>query len=430
MASEGVSNDAPVKYAGCILAIIGFVAAQFINLTLFTIASFIVTVQKVIAILFFPTSLFLIGRIRVSRYLLLFAAVLLNSYLIAHFIEMKFSAEMALAVITVLIGYLGAIVLYTALTYQHEFMSLFARVWIFFSTITALLTVFQAMGILPLFNVSPEKLSQRIAFSGLYRGVGLRDDPNFQALVLTIGIAFIQVYERKYRLILTLIVLSGVISTFSRMGIVTSILVILVYPFVLSTSIRRGRHIRTFLNSFVVIIALCSLVASLFLWGPYEIQAYLKQRYDETSDVLVRVIQRGNLVDRGQVLSSAVARVILARTSFLLALQNWIFGVGAYNTERIIYESSGIDQVSHNTYIELFLIGGISGIMSIIVYTVILVNSFRCKGRQDKKVHERTALALLCIIFGIIGLFLSLTYNSIIWLPLVIAIAIRKKQCI
>lgn len=429
MVIKRVKTGSATKLAdlGIWIVIVVFVVAQFVEVSLFSIGNIPITLQKALAAVLYPFSAILMGRIRVSRYMVLFALALLVSYTIAFLANAYLPPEAGSAFIVILVGFAGATVLYTALTLNGEkgFRRL-AYTWLTFSVITALITVLQAVGVFPFLTVPEEHLQFRETGVGLYRGVGLKFDPNFQALMLVIGLAFALSYVSTAwrRFVVVSVILLGIIGTFSRMGLILAVLLIIANPVVRALNGRRG-FARALVNVAVLILVVSVMGFALHVWAPPSVSEYLGRRFAEVWDGLI-ILVSGNSASSAEHLSSAETRALLAKAALTLALQNWTVGVGAYQTDRVIFEYVGIDNVAHNTYLELFLIGGIWGILSVLCYVVIVLRGLWGGGNCQFVAVQRNTLLTLTLAFAFAGMFLSLTYNSIIWLPIAIALATRE----
>ena len=413
---------------GAWIAIAVFVATQFVEVSLFDISNFPVTLQKVLALVLYPLSVILMGRIRVEGRMVLFALTLIVSYTMAFFVNAYLPPEAISAIIVVLIGFTGATVLYTAVTLNSEKnFRILAYVWLAFSVGTALITILQAVGLFPFLTVPDEYIKYREATAGLYRGVGLKFDPNFQALVLVIGLVFALFYVPRVwiRLLVTSVIFLGIVGTFSRMGLLLAGLLVAIKPAV-QVSSRSKSFVRLNVRLVSSVLAVFTIGLVLYVWGPPSFTEYLRQRFADIGNGLALLVS-GESASSTSHLSSAETRALLARAALALALQNWALGVGAYQTDRVIFEYAGIFNVAHNTYLELFLIGGVWGILSILCYAIIVLHGLRFKGCSQPAVLHRNVLLAVILVFAFAGLFLSLTYNSIIWLPLVMALAARKQ---
>jgi hypothetical protein len=424
MAGDRVAVPA-IRYSdvGVLVAIFAFVTTQFVDISLLSIGAFQVTVQKIVAVLALPLAVVLMGHIRVSRPLAVFALILLIAYCIAYVIRRDFSGDMVSGAITVLTGFVGALVLYTALTQRSDALAMLGTTWVAFSVCSSSLALLQAAGAIPLFNVPDEYLQTReaIGVTGLYRGVGLKYDPNFQALMLLIGLVFSQFYLSTHRLMVSFIVFLGIIATFSRMGVLLALMILAGAPAV--RGYIRGRSLSGVLvASGAALVLLVTIVSLTIALGPTSVRVYVVERADEVYQLMMSLLSgdvSGLLAD-GQ-LGSAYERFYLATSALVLALENWTVGVGAYRGPSAIFDFSGIEKPAHNTYLEFFLIGGVWGILALLFYAAFIIRRIWRLNRFGVLARDRCAFMLLVLTFVVIGFFISLTYNSLLWLPLVVA---------
>lgn len=424
MDSNRLTTNA-IRYSdvGVLIAILAFVTTQFVDISLFSIGTLQVTVQKTVAILALPLAIVLMGHMRMSRSLATFAFVLLIAYSMSYLINRDFSGDFVSGAMTVLIGFVGAVVLYTALTHRSDALLLFGKTWIVFSVCTAVITILQAAGAIPLFNVPDDYLQSRdvIGVAGLYRGVGLKYDPNFQAVMLVVGLVFAQFYLSRYKFLVTIVILSGIIATFSRMGVILGTLILAGAP-AIRGYIQRRSYSRMLFAS-VVLLALITMFGFVLVWvGPTSVRLYVSERVTEVLDLVTSLVTgdiSGLLADSQS--GSAYERFYLAVSAFLIGLENWAMGVGAYRGPAAIFGFSGVEKPAHNTYLELFLVGGIWGLFAVAVYVALIIRTLWRLNSFEKLPNDRCVFISLAWTFAIVGLFISLTYNSILWLPLVLA---------
>jgi hypothetical protein len=123
--------------------------------------------------------------------------------------------------------------------------------------------------------------------------------------------------------------------------------------------------------------------------------------------------------------TSAQGRAILFMTAMRLIASHWFSGVGVFQTNVMLGNASGLQNVSHNSYLEVVLIGGVWGIMFLAAYAYIVLAALRIRAMgRDALQADIEALVQVVIVIAIAGLFLSLAYNSILWLPLILALSI------
>lgn len=422
MAVKTLSIPWSATEAGSRLAIITFVAAQFIEINMFDIGSVTISAQKLFSLALLPLAILLMGKIYIQRQLVVLAGLISIAYSARYLSELNLDSNFISGNAVVLIGFLGAIGVYSALRTSNNGLSFLAKVWVFFSVFTAILTALQAIKILPLFTVPTEFLQARQATASLQRGVGLKFGPNFQALMLLIGLVFNRIYTSRNRLINALIIVAGIIGTLSRMGMVIAAFII-GYSYMFPASGKQKS-----LTTLAWRISLIGLVGIIFVAGFYFVdpgsaREFITDRFINAFISVQEFIQNNGVYPPGIHLSSAQERLVLARSAIILGVQNWTLGVGAYQTDAMIQAYSGIQNVAHNSYLEFFLIGGIPGIIALVYYGLILRSGLRVKNPRFNL--ERKSLRLLVYAFLLTAFFLSLSYNSIIWMLAVYAISLR-----
>lgn len=194
-----LSGEKYLKKLGIYLVIFIFVFIQFVEYNLFTVGNVPISIQKLLALIFFPFGLILIGKIKIPKQFTIFAVLLLNCYVLALFFQYHIillnSIYSALLVVT--IGYLGAIVVYNALRHHPNNLRFFAKIWIIFACITSVICILQSVGIFPYINLSAEGIGRLQINSFLSRGTGLKSEPNFQSIILFIGFIFSFYYQKK-----------------------------------------------------------------------------------------------------------------------------------------------------------------------------------------------------------------------------------------
>lgn len=410
---------------GVRLAIIIFVAAQFIELTLFSIGNFQVSVQKIAAALLMPLSLLMMQRVRIELRLFLGAGLMLLAFGAYDLIERSsISSDVLSAATTVFFSVIGAVVLCGALTRLSGTVRYLAQVWIFFAVFTAVLTILQAVRLIPLFSVPVEFRVMRKVNDFLNRGTGLKFDPNFQALMLCIGLAFAQVYVVRRKLILDGVILCGIVATFSRMGLLVALTVLMILPILRAPRRHLGRTVR---QVAITTILVSGIGYCVYRWGPAGLQTYLQARASDVTNSVQELLS-STLVGEGVHYTSAESRAILLTAAADLVTQNWFTGVGVFRTNQVLGDVTGIQNVSHNSYLEMLLIGGVWGGLFLGFYVINTVAALRVNNLGNLMLAgEVEALSQLLIVFGICGFFLSLTYNSVIWLPLALAFTIQFR---
>jgi len=405
---------------GAQLAIFIFVLAQFVEVELGSVAGVSFSLQKLLAVVFYPIALIWIRRLRIKSGLLAFALLLWLSFVLALLFNGKSEVLLSASLFT-LVGFLGAFVLYNALLVDFAAgMELLASWWIKFSIFSSLIAVLQMVGWFPLLTVPDSLESMRDVSIGYFRGVGFKFDPNFLALMLALSVSFILYYvPRGWRQVgYILIILIGIVATFSRMGL---LLVALQFAILLLGNLKKKSSLKIEFG----IVATLLVLSMVLLLSPAALREYVVTRAVDAVSFF-HVLFTGD-VPSGWI-SSAVARAVLLRAAFQAALEHWPTGVGALQTQDAIEALSGLVNVSHNTFVELFLIGGLSGLITILVYFFIVISKHWSLIRI--KTVEVQSILLISWTMVFAGIFLSLVYNSILWFSLVLLLAAHTARSI
>jgi len=401
---------------GSQMAIFAFILAQFVEIDLGTVAGITLSLQKVVALFAYPLALYWMRSARVNIVLLFFCALLGLSFLMPLLFIEK-TTDMLAASMLIITGFLGAFVLYNAVSYDLKAgMRFFATWWIRFSLLSSLIAALQMPGWVPLINVPEDMQNMRDVSTGFVRGVGFKQDPNFLALMLALTVTFIFYYQKGFRqqIIYFFIIVCGVFATFSRMGLLLiGLQVVLIVLF----NLRKKLGVRIALF-FVFLLPLLSFGVLLL---PREVQAYINER--ATGTLSFFVVLFSDKPPSGWV-SSAEQRAILLRSAFQAAQNAWPLGVGALQTASAIQKYAGFNNVSHNTFVELFLIGGFWGILTTLLY--IGVPFYKSFSLARNKTIEFQTIRTLVFTILLAGIFLSLVYNSLFWLPLVLPLSISS----
>lgn len=409
------------RLAGSYIAIVAIVAVQFIDLSIFSISDYPVTLQKLALVLVLPISVGLMRRIAISGSLYLMAAVVLGAFISSLIFQ---TGELGLAfstAATLLIQVAGAVIFLTALYQDKNNFRLCERAWVFFSVISAIVAIFQAVNILPLFTVHGSALADRqILFGHLVRATGFKFDPNFEGLMLSLGIGFAQGL-RRYKTSITFILLCGVIATFSRAALLISVGILLIAPMIFTkpnrTFLKRLALGAALVLAIAVSITVLSAQSSAF-------ERYINQRVDTLVSITVEMPTASSLRSHS---SSAEARLLLAEEAWETFINHPLFGVGAH---RLIDENQaalGISRAAHDSYLSLLATGGVFGLSACVLLITLFLRALLLLRRDQKS--RLTTSALSPVIFGFFlwCFFLTLIYVFIFWFGVALIVyAIRE----
>ena len=307
--------------------------------------------------------------------------------------------------------------IYNALIINNNIYVL-SKLWIYFSLVNSFINGLQTFRI-----INPHSRIDLIM--GFQRASGFRMDPNFDALVLIIGLTFILSFEKKYTFIKSFIIFLGILFTFSRMGIILY-LFIYIYYLIIRKRIYRFiikrktiYRILIFILFFIIILPITNNNTNI------QIMDIIKISLNRFDDIL-NLIKNNN-----DDLTSAKTRLMLRRSSIQVIRENFLTGIGAYRTSEIMFQEIGLPNVAHDTYLEFLLIGGFWGGLFLIYYLRLLYKNIKKLSKiKSSDVDELFFLKLNLLNFLLTGIFLSITYNVILWFPLIISVSIYNKNAL
>lgn len=408
------STGASERSYGPSIAIWTFCITQFADLSLGSIGDFQLSVQKLLGLLAYPVALVLMDRKRVPSGLKWLGIALIVTYSIAGIRTPELAEAILSADVSVLLGAISAYAVYLALRSRPSALGELSSAWTTLAVLTSIICILQLFGLFPFITVSPDALQSA---DDVVRAVGLKGDANFQALMLVVGLVTAQ-HLRSRRSLWTIVIFCGIVATFSRMGVILGITALGCISVLRSITRKDMRELYGKMLGAAVLIL---LVALLFSWiGPNWFTDYLTQRADEALP-LTDLLSAGYVDPSGyKHLTSTETRAALLFASFVIARENLPYGTGPFQSQFLIAEMVGLENVSHNVYMEWIITGGVFGIMPPLIYLVAVRRTMR--RIWSKKATSVAALLIpIWISFAFAGFFLALTYNSIIWLPMVLS---------
>jgi hypothetical protein len=223
---------------------------------------------------------------------------------------------------------------------------------------------------------------------------------------------------RSRRGLWTILIFCGIVATFSRMGVILGITALG------SISVLRSiknKNFREVYGKLIGAAALVLVIVLLLSWmGPTSFSDYLTQRADEAAP-LSDLLSDGYVDTSGyKHLTSTETRAALFFASFVVARENLPYGTGPYQSQFLMAEMVGLENVSHNVYMEWIITGGVFGIIPPLVYLIAVRRTLR-NIWSGRGAPIAALLAPIWVTFAFAGFFLALTYNSIIWFPMVLS---------
>jgi len=214
------------------------------------------------------------------------------------------------------------------------------------------------------------------------------------------------------------------------MGLVLFALVLFAGP--LGRAFTAGGVGRVLLRSVLIGAALVGVGVAAFLQGllPHVVQSYFADRFLEAWRALASFSITGSGVGvRTGELGSAATRLLLAAGALRLFLANPWVGIGAGRSKDLLVAATGVLNVAHNSYLEMAMTGGLAGIAFLVAYFLPATRrSHGAPGQGGDLRALRACSVALYAVFGLVFLFLSLQANSILYIPVVVALALDRRS--
>lgn len=427
MSPNGDRSASPNASNGAILIVTCFVACQFVDVTIATLGTFVLSVQKLVAIVVLPFGAALLPRIRFSPHLICFLLAMGLAFCVAPGLGGYESAALANTLVTLVLGFLAATIVYSSLASSPRPVVLVGRIWVAASIVTSLLAIGQVAGVVPLFAVAADSAQYREAVVGVQRASGLKEDANFAAMMLVVGMIFARYLpSSRTRIVAVWILAAGVAATLSRMGIILAIVVV-----IMTSEAARGpaRSLsQRILSRTATIVVLCGSLFTAFSLTSGNLRLYLDERTEDLR-VAATTLLTGQSSDVGAV-SSGAERAALFRGTLDVIRDNALTGVGPGNVPSALYQTVGLNKPAHNTYLETAAVGGIFGLLALITYALLVASCLRRASRMSQDTRQKgvAQIRLLCLCVGVMAAVLTLTYNAFIWLPLIMAAVLTASE--
>jgi hypothetical protein len=411
--------------AGARLIIATVVFCQFVDIHVGQLDNIPLSGQKILAVVLLPVGVALVGALGVPKQLFYLGVAFCAAFSASwhwrglHLDGMTGSAP-------VILGVFAACCLYTALNAIPDGYARFARYWVLCSVASSAVMPFQMLGYLPLPSAWEQNGPTTRALGTAWRASGWKSDPNIQSLMLCIGLGLALVYCNRRQLIYVTVIFTGILCTFSRMGLLIAACIMGASVSVMRRALPYPRRRDGAARARRIILG-----AALLLVGFSLLQArsavYFRERISEALRIGGGLLTGGTVRETGKLLSSTETRSILLWSGMKAAVEAWPLGVGAGNTEQAISRESGLAGVSHNTYVEIALIGGAPGLVALGTYLFVLFGSTRDYGNAaDIRRATLATRVVVCVFLGA-GLFLSITYNSLLWIPPALVLSLRGR---
>lgn len=425
MSHRAPSTRRPDSDLGARLIIACFILCQFVDVTFGTVDGFVISAQKLAAIVVLPLGAVMMGRVSLPPRLWLCVGLAVVAFSTGPILGGTNGESMVGAIVALVFNGLAATLVYSALLTARDPFRVFGTVWIWCAVVSSLVAIGQSLDLLPLFTVGTEALGRRVAIVGLSRATAFKFDPNFAAMVLVVGLLFLRFRPRSpRRTLFTIVVVLGTAATLSRMGLIVAALVL-----VLTASEggavtgSRATHIVRRVGAIAAVA--CAGVAA-YVLSTGALRAYLDERSTDLQSGL-QVLLGGPGATTGT-FGSATERAELVEATGAVIGDHWLTGVGPNNLQLMLSQTLGIDKGAHNTYLETIAIGGVFGLLLLVTYLAVCRNCLKTASRLGTtRPQELRMVRLLCWSVALMALVLTLDYNGFVWMPLTLCLALVDR---
>lgn len=239
---------------------------------------------------------------------------------------------------------------------KPEILFLLTKIIIFVETYIAV-NQYRGISLTEIFPFIESSVIQKTIIIGdYYRASGSFEDPNYYSLYMAILAANLLFYTDKFSgKFFFFIALVGITLSFSRMGIILMVILIIIY---LSQRIR--------LKNVLVIFTILSIIIT----GMYVFKFF--DNYHNYSLV-------DNILYRFETGGTFQLSVIDYYFKDIMNISNLLFGLGFQNFEYALAEQTGIFLVAHNQYIQMIADIGIIGLSPLLILIFIFIKKYKLK---------------------------------------------------
>lgn len=365
----------------------------FTSFNFITIGSFVLSLKKIIVFLSIIFMLFKVKNFSIDSKIIIYSIFFIIILNLKNLINFNFDISAIISIfpniffVTLLIKYLN----------ENSLNNFFLKTWIFYGLVMSFLAILQTLGLAP--QVQDQVLGlysenyysvDKLNSSSLNRATGLFIDPNFFVVYLLIASVLNRyIIKNKYY---ELLIFLGILATFSRMGLI-------IYFF---TYLFSNNMLHTIKYTFLLTI---SFILMIFIL-PESFTFFATDRFLEIFNLQSYLTY--NLFDSIDT-NSTIARFLTLIAAKDIFLQNIWFGIGIGNIRDIYEIYLGFSTVTHNTFIEFFIISGIFGL---------ILNFYLIKYLLQAMLSDSIIKKQISVIFLISFSLLSTITNLMLFFPI------------
>jgi O-antigen ligase len=389
-------------------------AALYIDMDLFSISGVVISIHKLIALVGFPAAIALMSwsKIHIDARIVLFGILMGITFSLFYLLTLTFDERFFSGILQVGISGAAAVLIFSALANDQNAFRFFMVTLIIFAAVSSFITIIQFMK-----NISnTSSFSAGLAASTSFRVSGLLLDPNYQSAALLLGAAALFSLTKTILIVPIFLLLSlGILCTFSRMGLITLVILILLSPLFLP---RPNKKFKWHSWSLWIIY---SLAATVLLLHPEGLGKILLKRFAVVFEIINNIIP-----SKGASLLQD-ARIKLFYNGFLGFIEYPLSGIGIFNSNDFMAASMGRPIALHNTYMEFILSGGIWGILLLVFLYGSFISAVKNGPIESLTRLNHHFLILFGIIYSIVSVFLSYHLDITTWLLLVLSLHYRDR---
>ncbi|MEE9269098.1 MAG: O-antigen ligase family protein [Candidatus Krumholzibacteria bacterium] len=287
-------------------------------------------------------------------------------------------------------------------------LDLFALV-IFLGSIASIILGVLAIIVVGLAEVDVSAIGQ---YGGIIRFGGTHPNANAAAVYMISALpmgAYLMIRQRRmlYRVAIglgILVLFAGAVFTFSRQGIFSLVFI------VAAILVREARSRKIYVTAFITVFISILLTPSLYWMRILSIGDYLAGRSTDWSIML---------------------RITALKKAWSLFLENPLTGVGMNNFVVRAGSDLFVKIGPHNMYLEILVGMGVVGFLSFLAVHFSAYRAFRrvMRGRSDRndRVGRFAFYLLLAYLATLIsGMFQSITFYYLVWLPVAGGLAVDR----
>jgi O-antigen ligase len=260
-------------------------------------------------------------------------------------------------------------------------VSAVVKVFVFVAALGAIFAIFQVLGLAPdsLFIGSEDAKSLTVEEG---RGAGFWINPNNCGAIcgLSLFLSLTFPFKSKYvNAALRLIILTGILATLSRGGILGFMLGGTVYAI---TAQRLWLLIKVFAG--MILFVLATILAIGYLAPKSEAIAYRLERIEE--------MLQGNVAG-----DATASRTYVWKKAFQEITRDWLIGLGHGSMYRVVRYGGGVGGGlgPHNSYLYMWGNSGILALIAFLFWLYVLVrNAWRCPDRTTRAAMMAASLML------------------------------------